>query len=281
LFENENRDGYRYALQLPDGEIGGYGTPVVVVTHQRSGTHLTIDLLRKQFAELQSWVWPYESVYRLLVDIDSLLPRYRRNRISPEQALRWLSRPERPVIKTHALPGFEELRAIQPSFMEYLKENAQFIYAVRDPRSVMCSVHVWKGARVPIGEFLINRDEGETPVERWCRHVEQWTEHSGVRNIEIIRFEDVVKKTKETVEKLAGYLSLRPLWREPLLPAKHEADTRLKNYWARLTRQWESTAVLGRPGGMEPRPWREALSESDLQFMNETAGHLMNKFGYE
>ena len=53
--------------------------PIIVFSHRRSGTHLLIDLLRKQFKECQSWKYPGEPIDCLYLTMESLFYRRRRN----------------------------------------------------------------------------------------------------------------------------------------------------------------------------------------------------------
>jgi hypothetical protein len=81
--------------------------PVVIASHPRSGTHLTIDLIRKQFYEYQSWKYPGESTQNLYLDLGRLLPKHKR-RIDSSKAVKLLQRSERPIIKTYSLPHFNQ-----------------------------------------------------------------------------------------------------------------------------------------------------------------------------
>ena len=75
------------------------GKPIVIASHPRSGTHLTIDLLRKQFAECKSWKMPGELLDRLYFALESFAPKF--NPLSESAALNILQRATRPIIKTH------------------------------------------------------------------------------------------------------------------------------------------------------------------------------------
>ena len=50
------------------------GKPILIASHPRSGTHLTIDLLRKQFQECQSYKRlgePFDRLYLALEAFDT------------------------------------------------------------------------------------------------------------------------------------------------------------------------------------------------------------------
>jgi hypothetical protein len=57
--------------------------------------------------------------------------------------------------------------------------------------------------------------------------------------------------------------------------------SRWNDYWRRLTGNYESTAILGKPNGNESLNWRKALSEADRRFIHAHAGELLIQLGYE
>ena len=110
--------------------------PIVVCAHQRSGTHLTIDLLRRQFEECRSWKWWGENNSRLYLSLDALFdPGVRW--VNERKAIALLRRCERPLIKTHLLEppasGVAEL------WRAWLAEHSTTVYVYRDGRDVLCS----------------------------------------------------------------------------------------------------------------------------------------------
>ena len=48
------------------------GRPIVVATHRRSGTHLTIDTLRRNFPECRPRMLPLESLHRSYLNLDRM-----------------------------------------------------------------------------------------------------------------------------------------------------------------------------------------------------------------
>jgi hypothetical protein len=48
------------------------GLPLIIVTHMRSGTHLTIVFIRRQFSCFQAWKWPGEVNDMLYLSLDVL-----------------------------------------------------------------------------------------------------------------------------------------------------------------------------------------------------------------
>ena len=70
--------------------------PIVVASHPRSGTHLVIDLLRRQFSDVGGHKWPLEPNDYLYVNLERF--RGRDRKLSPEKAKTILNRAKRPVI---------------------------------------------------------------------------------------------------------------------------------------------------------------------------------------
>lgn len=255
--------------------------PIIVATHPRSGTHLTIDLLRKQFSACQSWLWFGETLHHLYLDLDHLTRDCAPCK-SVLEAKQLLQRTERPVVKTHSLPSLNSFQDQKRQFAQELLDQATIIYVVRDGRDVLCSAHVWMkqndpGARCTLAAFLRQKDNGMSRVGRWASHVDTWRAYEDVH---VVRFEDIVKDPHTAIGRLGDILGLEPHYERPYLPQKLKCGGRLAAYWRRLTRQFESTAVLGRHNGEEPQDWREAFSLEDRRFFHQEAGSQLIEMGY-
>jgi hypothetical protein len=258
------------------------GRPIMVASHPRSGTHLTIDLLRKQFEACKSWLWPLETPHHLYLSLGHLSPSHSHT-ISLAKAKNILRRPDRPIIKTHDTPDFQELSGSSREFARSLRELADIIYVVRDGRDVMASTHVWiqqsrEDARRPFTDFLRYDIGGTTWPEEWARHVHAWTDLDGVL---VLQFEDILSSPRETINLLSERLDLPPLYTEPYLPEPASVSERWSDYLRRLTRNHESTAISGRYDGHQPVNWREALDEEDRRLLDEKMGDTLIELGYE
>lgn len=84
------------------------GKPIIVASHPRSGTHLTMDLLRKQFPVCATYKFPTQSLDQLYLALEALSAPPRES-ISEARALKILKKSQRPIIKTHACPTFSHL----------------------------------------------------------------------------------------------------------------------------------------------------------------------------
>lgn len=52
--------------------FAGIGKPIIVASHPRSGTHLTMDLLRKQFPACVTYKLPTQPLDRLYLALEAL-----------------------------------------------------------------------------------------------------------------------------------------------------------------------------------------------------------------
>jgi len=96
----------------------------------------------------------------------------------------------------------------------------------------------------------------------------------------VIRFEDIRHQPSTIINHLAEILDLTPTYERPYLPEKVKRSGLWAAYWRRLTRQFESTAILGRYNGEKPQDWRTAFSLDDRRFFHEEAGDKLMEMGY-
>ncbi|MGH0033071.1 MAG: sulfotransferase domain-containing protein [Myxococcota bacterium] len=255
------------------------GRRIVLATHRRSGTHLTLDLLRRQFADCASTKRVGESLAELYLNLERLVDA--RRPISQERALALLGRAPRPIVKTHALPDFAPWQPDHAEFVRELLADADVYNVHRDGRDVLASLHLYQrafdpAARVPVSEFLRQKHEGMSRPAFWAHHVLRWRDTPGVRTL---AYHEIVGDPRGTVARLARELALEPLLREPLLPRRLSSVWEAR--WLRLARRPEVTTVLGDRRGARPVPWRESFSAEDRAFFAGEAGHALVALGYE
>jgi hypothetical protein len=118
--------------------------PILVASHPRSGTHLVIDLLRRQFRSLENWrMWglPLDYLYLNLERLGSEKRRFPENR-----ARRIVNRPRRALMKTHFdadfVTGWAEDESVPPPqpWLDFIAQ-ARVFYVLRHPLDVMASYH--------------------------------------------------------------------------------------------------------------------------------------------
>lgn len=250
--------------------------PVVVASHERSGTHLLIDLLRKQFAACATRKRWGEPMDRLYCSVDALS----HGTLDAATAKDVLRRAPRPVIKTHGWPDFfvPGHDFLPDDWQAWLRDRADVLYMARDGRAVMCSYYLYMQyrpeARVPLSAFLRQQHSGMSRVKRWARHVQAW---QAAPEAHVVTFERLLRHTSEALSDLEAHLGLEARRTQPLLPA------RLTSVWhSRFNRlfatQPESTAIVS---GEDRLRWREAFSPADCAFFHEEAGDVLIDLGYE
>lgn len=256
--------------------------PVVIASHPRSGTHLTIDLLRRQFRECRSWKLPGEKLNRLYLDLNALFDPASRSPVDDRKALAILRRVPCPLVKTHLRWHQLEAGAAGGNpWLQWLIRRGRFVYVYRDVRDVMCSYHFFcmidERGRRPLAEFIRQESDGASRVRGWVDHVTGWRGRPGVHEL---RFEDLVRDPAAMVAKLAEHLGLEPLNRTPVLPR------RFRGVWeSRMNRLlgWRPacTAIISRYKGHRLERWREAFTRDDRAFVQREAGDLLRELGYE
>ena len=256
--------------------------PIVVATHPRSGTHLTIDLLRKQFEACQGWLWFGETLHHLYLNLDRLIPGHSPG-LSLDRAQGLLQRASRPIIKTHSKPEFAKHEDAAKQFARHIVNAGDVIYVIG--MEGMCYAPPMYGSRsmIPatrcsLAKFIRQMVDGKSRVRLWADHVAAWTSQD---NVHVLKFEDIISSTRVVIQQLGERLTLDPLWESPYLPEKIEQGGRWADYWRRITRNFESTAIVGRYNGKEPEDWERAFTESDRLFFEEEAGDTLRAFGYE
>lgn len=259
------------AVERPKGSIDRVGVPVLVASHRRSGTHLSLDLIRRNFSACQPRMLNLENPHHSYLNLDRFEAD---NKVSCDEreALRLLSKAPRPMLKTHAEPAFADIDPRRAGFVHDLVARSKTIYVHRDGKKVMCSMWTWRRvfdptARVPFAEFIRQTDAlGRSRVRVWADHVAAWRATPGVL---MIGFERIVKDTRGVLDEIGEWIGETPEPQDPLLPRSN--TTRMQSYLARLTGNLESTNQHA-AGDRPPKP-EEAFSADDLAFYaEETAG---------
>ena len=136
---------------------------VLVVTHPRSGTHLTMDLLRRNFPALRSEKRRLEPLDSLYVPLDIIM-------IEGESGLtrvkQLLQRHKYPILKSHWLePGYLNLNGTAADVRQWIESSVKPIYIIRQPRKVMASYLLFNRTHKEIPNLQIWFDEA---VGYWC-----------------------------------------------------------------------------------------------------------------
>jgi hypothetical protein len=261
--------------------------PVLVASHPRSGTHLVMDLLRRQFRSLNTWrAWglPLDYLYLNLERLGADSRRF------PEAlARRIVNRPRRALLKTHFDARFEAGWALDetvPPARHWLQlvSQAHAIYVLRHPLDVMASYHQFlcgidkNLVELDFMSFLRSShwDGSSNRLVWWSRHVMGWAERNGVI---VLRYEDIVDRTGDILAQVSVALGEGSAGIHPLLPPKitSASQSRLK----RLVRlSPSSTAIVADRNRFPAHNWRKSLTTSDLTWIEQQIGDSLSRFGY-
>ena len=183
---------------------------VFIISHRRSGTHFTIDLIRNNFRK-------YYSNY---VNIDRLNSRHKKT-IGLESFKKQFNESNK-IIKSHMhsdMESFFEGRKCVVDFVQDLMRKSKVIYVYRDGRDVLVSLYNYvqsfsiSARETKFADFIRLKSNYENElrgtrrdrVEYWRYHVEGWL---GQYNIQFISFENLLNDYIKTVKKIADFLDM-------------------------------------------------------------------------
>lgn len=260
--------------------VDGQVRHVLVASHQRSGTHLTIDTLRANFAQLANEY----------INIDRMLPKHAQFLGAAECRALIEKDARRNIVKTHATPALTEFASDGGAFAlaKHVMDTSRILYVYRDGRDVLASLYHFEKNSVPrppersFAEFLrapsLRIPDGwpsdTTPADRWARHASEWLDVQGCLGIS---YEDMLQSPETTVRKLAEFLGL-PVPQTARRVELHRPSL-LQKAFRRLTgTQFASSAVLPRKGVIGD--WVNSFSKEDEALFWDRAGAVMHRLGY-
>lgn len=172
---------------------------ILVASHERSGTHLLIDLLRNNLEEYRKWYLTTGGIANRNSNLRRKFSILNRLQASPR------------VIKTH-LPEheFQELVKYNDLCRQIL-ENSIRIYIYRDGRDVLTSMYRRQAVNSqPFNEFIRNRvfykEAVESRVSYWAKHVRDWQLS---KNTLVITFEDIITNPMSTLTNISNTFDLQ------------------------------------------------------------------------
>lgn len=246
------------------------GAPLILFSFGRSGTHMLIDLIRRQFPAFRALKWPGEPNHFVYGHLDELLLNGR----GRGPLLRRLGRSRRPLLMTHRWPEIRRDSAADPALSQWL-DRARLIHIVRHPQHAMNSA--W-----PILRMRDAREgaAAQDPVayarsggRRWAANLAAMASAPHL----FLRYEDVVADPASTVAAIAGWLGAAPVWRSPLLMPPHRSITDCRVSRA-IRIDPPSTAVVTRAAWK--RRYRLRWSIPMQAALMEEAGEAMATYGY-
>lgn len=261
--------------------------PVLVASHPRSGTHLVLDLLRRQFPSFQNWRWWWSPLDQLYLNLERLGAEKRR--FDKALAKRIVNRPRRALMKTHFDAEFvnswakDETERPPAEWMEMVAHSHIF-YVVRHPLDVMASYQQFlSGIDSSIAQLdfvaFLKSEHWNSSIDRlgwWAEHVTNWAGRSGIT---VLRYEDVIANTPVVVDRVSDVLGEQPNARLPLLPPK--VSTIKRSRFGRFTRlSPDSTAIVADSRRFPAVEWRGDLDENEMAWISQKVGVPLSRFGY-
>ncbi len=262
--------------------------PIMVASHPRSGTHLVLDVLRRQFPTARSSRMFGKPLDHLYLNIERLTSDVRP--FSDDLAVKILSAVPNPLIKTHYLADFsetwvaEETRELADKWRKTVA-NAHMLYVHRDPRDVMVSykqflsTHHPGVAEMTLGQFVQHAhwNGRDTMLEWWVRHVEGWLALPAIMSI---GYRELISDPRTTLRAIGAHIGREPDMREPFLPKKVSSinQSRLGRL---LSRTPASTAIIADSKRFPAQDWNTASTPDDARYMREIAGAVMERLGYD
>jgi hypothetical protein len=228
---------------------------VAVVSHERSGTHFTMNTLAMNFGYVSDPWWNLD----LEQGVNFHAPPAIRKYLARAHDVSVLN-----VLKSHHAAGFLEAIA------QYVTEQFHIFYVCRDPRDTMVSF--WKHIRSlpwdegprtespgsfaraePSGGILrYQKRQAASMVHRWVDHVNGWLDlaQAWPKGISVVRYEDLNLHFEKTVLGFGNRLGM-------------VADA--------FRRPEKDRNVIGSGEG-KVRAFPDSLSEEDQDFIMSVAG---------
>jgi len=236
--------------------------PFYVVSHERSGTHLAMNLcyrnlhIAQDFHDFRGWRGPYGEASG----------REAHWRLTAED---WLSRQNRAgLVKSHC----------EASIFKKFLPPAKVVYVLRDPRDTLVSFFHFLNSdefhthnpgtgdqrcadfseflRRPLSDFLRHEFSGNgtagNVMERWAAHARGWLD---ARDVLVVRYEDMLGNWRRVVRAVAWHVGAVP-------------KLRMVNF------------SFGEPGAILPRKgiagdWKSYFTSNDLADL----GIVLRSFG--
>lgn len=195
---------------LPNGRL-----PIMVASHERSGTHFTMNSLAACFDYVSQ---PWIDIDRHQFNINYFHAPSLKTLVMNVAGLRAAN-----LVKSH-----HEFAFFKP-FAAATEGVINIVYVYRNPADVMSSfwrfLHTWDWAEgpkedtalgfataAPMGQLMRYQfRQYDTMLDRWANHVEHWVgAASRANNIHIVRYEDLAARYDDTIQRLGRRLGMPP-----------------------------------------------------------------------
>jgi len=245
---------------------------VLVISHRRSGTHLTIDSIRNNFKALR------ESPYVTLETLDQAHPDH-----LPVSEFRQAISKHRRVIKVHYLPDVSKhLAAEEAACAKDVFSQSKKIYVVRNGLDVLASLYEFRRGHDPtVGAMSFSQFIREPSFDRkagafdkvtyWAHHVQAWLNAPGADQMLVLRFEQWVNDYRATIKNVAQFVGMSKDW--------FGADVRMGATSSKKSKQIQRTWVEPRKGQIGDHV--NYFTLDDLDYFYSHCADLMKELGYQ
>jgi hypothetical protein len=268
--------------RMPDN---GWGpdSPIIVISHRRSGTHWTLDALRHNFRGVD----PTPLV------LDRVLPWHPQHlpleqfeeQIRDGAGIR--------LIKTHVPPTLAPFRVDRSvdRFTRSLLSESNRVYVYRDGRDVLVSLYLYMQhfdetvSAATFSEFVRMENQFDVipgqettynRVQYWKAHVTGWLDDPGTVSV---AYEQLHESYESTIARIGRVLDLATSGPVKLVSPPSTWIGKLAIRVARkLGIETRTSAILPHRG--TTGTWKRYFSEGDIEFFNRHAGRLLRELGY-
>jgi len=250
---------------------------IIVISHRRSGTHLTIDSIRNNFIDYKK-----NNFITLNEDI--------RENSFCEKFFK-LTDTNSVIVKTHFLPNFKiyKLNDKTTEKLQELFNNSHLIYVYRNGLDVMVSLYEYmkkfdkKVASSEFNDFLFtnnNFDETTETFNRfqfWKEHIESWQKYTN-NNIYWIKYEDFIKNYETSIQKIAKNFAITQNQKLIDIRLQNISHKTIFNKIINRLKGIQKTSVSARKGRIGD--YKSYFSEESINAFNSENKAFMQSIGY-
>lgn len=242
---------------------------IVVASHPRSGTHLVIDLLRRQFPPCEPARTQFLLGREPYWNLDEL---FSGSGATAERQISRMASVARPVLKTHRRPDFaarcqytNEIVPERATFAHAVMARATKIYIYRPVFNVMTSLYVMvhPQGEIPFTAFIREMRGPWSRVGWWAMHLSEWMR---AERTLLVSYDELMRDSAVVLSRLGEFIGEKPLMRLPVLP-RRPSSIHLERLRKLVPLRRDSTALMSYSRHTVcVRPTSE-----DLTFMREDA----------
>lgn len=250
---------------------------IIVISHRRSGTHLTIDSIRNNFKDYKK-----HNFITLNEDIRNEDFKHKFFKLTDNNSV---------VIKTHFLPEFNIYNLDNETIikLEKLFQNSHLIYVYRNGLDVMVSLYEYMkkfDENVLNSEFndfiFTNNNFDETKqnynrFEFWKEHIKSW-QNSVYKNIYWIKYEDYIKNYENSLTDVSKALNIRKNEKLVDIRLQNISHKTVFNKIVNRLKGIQKTSVSARKGRIGD--YKSYFSDESLKAFQDENKTFMKEIGY-